>query len=384
MQTNPFPAILLAGPPHSGKSVLSFLLTEQLRQMRVPHYLLRAAPDNEGDWFFTGDLEAVRILRARDKRGFTKAFVAQQRQVIEKRWLPLLVDIGGRPQGEQFDLIRACTHSVLLYPNQDDYTVWRAHLADAGLLPVAELHSQLKAPDRITQDRPVLTGVISGLQREKELRRAAATFGALLDRIAGIFQTDEASLERIHLPLAPWPVLLERDLAREVGIPLAQKIYWKPENLAQLERIVPAGQSYALYGRGPVWLAAMLAVRALPASFAFFDARFGWLETPAVHQRGTKNCLDVTYTQYGNGLWADLRLPKGGVLEPGPLTVTAPPAADGIILSGKLPRWAFAALTRAFAKKQTWIATDDPNSNRAIVVFSRSESLPVSSLLPRA
>jgi len=38
---NPFPAVVIGGPPHSGKSVLTYLLTRQLRALRVEHYVLR-------------------------------------------------------------------------------------------------------------------------------------------------------------------------------------------------------------------------------------------------------------------------------------------------------------------------------------------------------
>lgn len=383
MSTNPFPAILLAGPPHSGKSVLSFLLTDHLRKMRVPHYLLRAAPDYEGDWYLEENLDTVHLLRLRNKRGFTPQFVAQQLNIIQNRWLPLLVDIGGKPQGDQFDIIRACTHSILLYRDQEDYTAWRRHLDGSGLLPVAELRSQQDAADQMTSPHPLLTGVITGLDRTLSQRRAGTTFGALLDRVAGIFKTDEPTVENLHLAHAPLAPLLERDLARELSIPVEKNIYWEPQHLTQLQQNISASQPYALYGRGPVWLAAMLATHALPAPYAFFDARFGWLETPPVRQRGSKNQLDVTYHPYNGCLWAEIRLPTSNVLEPGPISFRAPPVLEGVVLSGKLPRWAFAALARAFAKKANWVAVDEPKKERAVVVFSRIDELPLGSLLPR-
>jgi thymidylate kinase len=43
--TNLLPAILIAAPHHSGKSVLAYLLSQHLRDAHVPHILLRAAPD---------------------------------------------------------------------------------------------------------------------------------------------------------------------------------------------------------------------------------------------------------------------------------------------------------------------------------------------------
>ncbi len=382
MQTNPFPAILLAGPPHSGKSVLSYLLTEHLRQMHVPHYLLRAVPDGEGDWFLTGQSESVRLLRMRNKRGFSSTFVVHMRRAIESRPVPLLVDIGGKPQGDQFDLIAACTHSILLYHEQDDRAEWRGHLARAGLQPLAELRTELNATDHLLESRPVLEGVISGLQRETQQRHVGATFGALLDRVEGVFHFEEAELERIHLPEAPLPVLVERKLAAKVGLPTENKVFWYPENLSQLASQVTAGQPHALYGRGPVWLAAMLAAHALPADFALFDIRYGWLDVPPVETGGNPN-LDVNYSSGPKGHWATFSLPAQAVLEPGPLSIAVPPSKDGLVVSGELPRWAFAALARFFAGSQPWVAVDDPAKERAVVVFSRTALQPIGSRLPR-
>ena len=71
-----FPAVLVAGMPHCGKSVLAYMLSQHLRRMGIAHYLLRAAPDGEGDWFLEGDPAWVRTLRKRAKGPFTAAFVA--------------------------------------------------------------------------------------------------------------------------------------------------------------------------------------------------------------------------------------------------------------------------------------------------------------------
>src|SRR5579859_3874884 len=56
------PAILVGGPPHAGKSVLTYNLTQELRHRDIPHYVFRANPDMEGDWFLQEDQDNVRQL----------------------------------------------------------------------------------------------------------------------------------------------------------------------------------------------------------------------------------------------------------------------------------------------------------------------------------
>ena len=55
----------------------------------------------------------------------------------------------------------------------------------------------------------------------------------------------------------------------------------------------------------------------------------------------------------------------------------------GLVLSGKLPRWAFAALARHFAPRCPWVAVDDPAHNRLVVVHSQTPSVPLGAALDR-
>lgn len=391
MQTNPFPAILLAGSSNSGKSVLSFLLTAHLRKMHISHYLLRTMPADENNWYLESDDQSlVRTLRSEHKRGYSAKFIMQMLRVIEQRRVPLLVDIGGEPQDDQFGLIEACSHSVLLYDDEAICAKWQAMLAHAGLQPVAELLSRQVADDQILEQRPVLTGFISGLECDPAQRKMGTTFEALLSRVAGICNYEEAYLERLHLADAPYPPLVERELARNLGMPVAEKLFWHPEVLPMLTKLVGAGDIAALYGHGPVWLAAMLAAQTLPAPLSIFDVRFGWVTVPQV-RHGPQGGLSVSYAPAAvdGALWACIKLSKEGMLEKGGFSIATPPNHDGLILSGKLPRWTFAALTRFFVKNHAshknshtqWIAIHDPDYHHAVVVFSRCKSMPLGTVL---
>ncbi len=371
MRTNLLPAILIAGPSHSGKSVLSFLLTWKLREMGIAHYLLRAAPDGEGDWYHLGKSGLVRALRQEHKGEYSPEFVTNIRNIIDNRLLPLLVDVGGRPQGEQFGILKDCTHSILLYCNEDQQVEWDSYLADMDLLPVAGLRSDLEGEEIISEAHPVLQGIISGLDRHNW--KTGVTFGALLDRVAGICHYDEAQLEQIHTQKAPYPVLSERQMAETLElVQPGKRLFWEPGHLPRIQQIISVEGPRAVYGRGPVWLAGMLAAHHAPVPLAFFDARYGWLITPEVTFEKPENVnVQIRYNESFTAYWLEFTL--GDVeVEPGEICLpTLPIEKDrGLILSGGLPRWYFAALTRALMPQCAWIAIDDPASNRTIRVYN--------------
>jgi len=383
IRTNLFPAILLAGPPHSGKSVLSYMLTQRLRDQRMAHYLLRAVPDGEGDWFMEGDPGLVRELRLNNKSEYSSSFVAHMQRVIQSRAVPLLVDVGGCPRGDQFNILSACTHSILLYRTDEEYSRWRHILDPMDLLPVAELRSTQVEPERITQKTPVLQGVISGLEREKDRRKKGNVFSALTEYIAGIFHYDEAFLEHLHSQQSPMPLISERNLAQQLQIePEGGKIIWKPEDLERLQKLLPIGKECALYGRGPVWLAAFLAAYTSPAAMAIFDVRYGWVNVPEV-EFGTQTNLKAEISQWGPQ-GECLSITTSQALEPDTLVIPPVNEGGGLAISGKLPRWAFAALARHIAPLRSWIGIDDSRCSRVIIIHSNTPSVAIGDVIPKS
>jgi CRISPR-associated protein Csx3 len=395
MNTNLFPAILLAGSPNCGKSVLAFLLTHHLRQLGIAHYLLRSAPDGEGDWYLAGQPDVVKTLRAVHKRSYSSQFIAHMHNAIMARPLPLLVDIGGRPQGDQVNLIKACTHSILLYRSEDERLKWRTMLNEARLTPIAELRSTLNEQEIAAERQPYLRGAISGLQRDPEMRKTGLVFGILLELVAGICSYDTASLEQIHLKHAPFTVVNERELAKSLSIPMeGEKTIWSPGHLARLSSLIPVSKSLAIYGRGPVWLASALAALTLPESFVIFDARYGWLPPPPLRflesaslLANTEGAADVKINVLpfqDQDAWVEIEIP-GGTLEPYEISLSLEPpqTQGGLVLSGKIPRWLFAAIVHRLAPKHAWLAVDDPRLSQAIIVHSNTPSHRVGDTLPR-
>ena len=217
---SPFPAVLIGGPPHSGKSVLVYSLSRALRQANVPHYVLRACPDGEGDWSNQADQSLARTIRIKGK--FNDAYVARIARYLANRHLPLLVDVGGRPTEAQQALFGLCTHAILLAAANDpaayarEMAEWQKMLLRQQVTPLAYLESLLPGEDRLDEIGPPLTGAVANLQRGETAVGPVIT--ALVNRLSALLAYNEAELARIQL--AHSPVELDLDLPAPWARPL--------------------------------------------------------------------------------------------------------------------------------------------------------------------
>jgi len=209
---NQLPAIAIGGPPHSGKSVLVHSLTQALRRLQIEHYVLRACPDGEGDW--SNEAPAELVEQIRDKGKFTKLFVDRVCRDLARRNLPLLVDVGGRPQPDQEAIFEGCTHAILLVKEdieqeEDGLARWRDLAQKYDLTIIAEYTSTLQDQAEITTEEPILQGKITGLERHTQA--TGPVFDALLQRVCVILEHDESELREKHLKDAPTELTLEVD-----------------------------------------------------------------------------------------------------------------------------------------------------------------------------
>ena len=372
--TNLLPAILVAGPPHSGKSVLAYLLSQRLRKARVPHILLRAAPDGEGDWSYESP-EEVRV-RQRQKGAYTTDLIADLERAIRSRSLPMLVDIGGRPRDAQFRLFDACTHVIHLWREVDDRQEWAAWLEERSLLPIASLHTRLEPPDSLEPDATPQRGVITGLDRAGP--QVGIAFERVFEYVQGICSYAPGELEAEHLRRAPQGVALLTmvQLAETLGLARPeQRLHWEPEHLPRLRELIPPGEPLALYGSGPVWLYAALAAHVAPAPFYLFDARYyGWMAPPPVILDSKQ--ANAEFKLAARPGVSDVRLQfqrrqAHYVLTPLPVHVPSLPPDRRVILDGPMPIWLFAALAQGLCQ-QAALATYEPRTGRIITFWTRS------------
>lgn len=369
--TNLLPAILLAAPPHSGKSVLAYLLSKGLRSAQAPHILLRAAPDGEGDYSYESPEETR--YRLRHKGDFSPELVARMQRAIRQRILPMLVDIGGRPQDDQFEWLAACTHVIQLYREEEDRVRWANWLERQNLITVAELRSQLAGPEQVLETEGVLRGTISGLERSRP--QPGRLFELLLQRVQGICSYPAQALEAEHLRRAPAGATLvtAAQLAAELGIARpGQEIRWEAGHLPRLFELIPPGQPLAVYGRGPVWLYAALAAHAAPASFHLFDARhYGWMAPPDTALHSTQDNEQFSFTANAEEGCTRLQfqlLRQHYALTPELVHVPAMPVEQGVLLDGPMPNWLWAALARSL-RHHPWLAAREPRGEGRVLFW---------------
>lgn len=368
LEFNPLPAVVLGGPPHSGKSVLTFSLTQALRERNVPHYVIRAyPPDYEGDWFLSEPQEQVRPYRVKGAR--STAWLAPLQRDIARRHLPLLVDLGGLPTADQEDLLDVCTHGILLTPDAAARAAWAERLARRGLVLLADLHSELHGETALIASSPLLRGTLAGLERGA--RASGPAFAALVESLEALFRPAAVGLRRRHLAEAQAELAVDiQQLAGELGQDAQQ---WSPAALPDVFDYLPQGRPLALYGRGPNWLYAAIAAHTLPAPFYLFDVRLGWIPAPelAWGEPAADAALTVAVHCTPEVTRLEFHLPDAYLdwEDDGPLRVP-PVTTPGLVLSGKLPMWLWAALARHYTAPE-WVAVVQPSLAEPVVVRGR-------------
>ncbi|WP_052888033.1 CRISPR-associated protein Csx3 [Thermogemmatispora carboxidivorans] len=379
------PAVLIAGTPHSGKSVLAYYLCQALCERKIPHYLLRACPDGEGNWFYSADPERVSAIRQKHEGPWPESFRTRIRADLYHRRLPLLVDIGGKPCESDQVLLKECTHAILL--RRADQPVeaqqWLDFINASQLELLADLSSTLKGESSLSSRGPVLEGTISGLERQKPVS-PGPVLDELIARLSSLFKTPD--LQRIedeyrnNAPVRPI-VDLDKELSRLR--PEAKR--WEPDLLSQLLGSLSPGTPLAVYGRAPNWLYAALAAFAYPAEFYLFDTKLplAWVRPVEVKlaDNGNHPDLCVQVEEYDDFCLLGISLP-GKRLEywqPQPLPLPSIPRGKGLVIDGPLPFWLLTAIIRCYLQYMClfdlpWVApvyVASGEGKKPIIVWSR-------------
>lgn len=377
---NLLPAVLVGGPPHAGKSVLLYRLRHALRERHIEHYLLRACPDGEGNWFHEGNPDHVGTIRVKHSE-WPSQFVERVCQDIKHRCLPFLVDMGGRPKPSQESLLHLCTHCILLLkedsPEENDH--WLHLVEENNLLPVSQLFSKRKGTSIVTSRSPIFEGTLIGLERHSLQADLGSVFEELVDRIAALFTSyDIHNRERTFFQYAPTDIVL--DLNTELLTFTTTSTKWEPAMLPQLLERIPEHVPLSVYGVGPNWLYAALAAHTHKQPFYLFDPKlpFGWIQ-PAQVYFGTEVSPEVRVSTESHEEMTILKItfPQDHLnyFQLDPLAFPLIPPEKGLTIDGRIPYWLLTALVRLYKTAGVyWIAPFYVPANQAVVVYSRGGS----------
>ncbi len=193
---SPCPAILIGGPPNSGKSVFSNALRMALMKALPDRktYLHRASWDGEGNWAYEADTPMVkqfiqhnefRIHENAETAKLIPSYYRHHAKVVENLRLLsdcVLIDVGGMPQTEKQPLIEQCTHYIIISRLPEKIEKWH-EFCGQRLQPLAVVRSVLEPVQTILQQAPFLE-MIAG----PWVNRASASLPTcVLERCAEVY-----------------------------------------------------------------------------------------------------------------------------------------------------------------------------------------------------
>jgi len=185
------PAVLVGGPPESGKSVFCAAADQELsKEIGAGVHLQRAQVDGEGDWYMRmGDRVLAAELRRRAKGSYTERFffyqasaVASARETVQL----VLVDFGGAIKNEDLPLLHRCSHYIIVTREAGLAKEWHEFCRErGGLRCLAEIRSMRGAATRVLQEKPHL--VVEADLGSRENPRAPEPVLDLLRRLCQSF-----------------------------------------------------------------------------------------------------------------------------------------------------------------------------------------------------
>lgn len=172
--TIPGIAILVGGPPNSGKSVFSNALRVALSKKRPDKkvYLHRANWDGEGNHTYeTRNSQLAEQLRKENNRKLHKSlddeslekyFLDRAKETANIRNITdlVLVDVGGVPDPRKAPILEQCSYYIIISKDADQIDVWHS-FCNQPLKPLAVIHSVLDQKLEVLRTRPYLE-VIAG------------------------------------------------------------------------------------------------------------------------------------------------------------------------------------------------------------------------------
>ncbi len=155
------PAVMIVGPPHSGKSLLSHALFQALLPICADVYLQRAHWDGEGNWFLElNNSPQSQTLKQQYRGAETQEFFPWQAAAIlelRRQKSLVLVDVGGIVDPAKQPLLEACSHYLVVSGEPAAVPDWHEFCADRGNLQLLGIvHTYQGKGHHLRQHNPYL------------------------------------------------------------------------------------------------------------------------------------------------------------------------------------------------------------------------------------
>ena len=151
------PALIIVGPPKSGKSVFSYALFTALSGETPDIYLQRARWDGKGNYLLDLSTEAV---NRGDRACLTDHFFPHYSQVIlqlRREMSLVIVDVDGVEEPQKLPILEACSHYLIISSHSQAIDPWHEFCGERGnLKPLCVINSVLTPTEIIHQQKPYL------------------------------------------------------------------------------------------------------------------------------------------------------------------------------------------------------------------------------------
>lgn len=359
--------VIIAGPPHSGKSIAENYLRGLLPvedTMRIA-----AQPDGEGDWtqkLYEQNPELARELRA--KGSFTRENVDKWKSQIrntDSRFA--LIDVGGVVSPENEEICNEANAMIIVSSDETKNAEWVDLANRTGLNILAVLHSTLeprqewfvKTPNKEWENEGLVVGLDRGKFKESQTLRSLASY--MLEKVPERVEQESMEHERIGVEdIAEMIGKKEEEIILPGREPI-KGLNWKPEELKEvyirLQGLSEKGGSFLVDGRAPQWLVVNIVHAMHPNRVALADSKveggavgISGLNTPDGEGSGplpfqkTEGFHGGTLVQYAKGEFI--------IVDNQRMNEVIPPAvAEGkpVFLSGKTANWAVAEIAMSYA-----------------------------------
>ncbi len=359
--------VIIAGPPHSGKSIAENYLRSLLPvedTMRIA-----AQPDGEGDWtqnLYGQNPELAQSLRV--KGAFNDENVQKwQGQIRNTDSRFALIDVGGVVSPANETLCNEANAMIIVSSDDEKIQDWVNLANKTGLHILSVLHSTLepqsewyvKTPGKQWETEGLVVGLDRGKFAESSTLKHLASY--MFERMPEKVEKENAQYEKIGIEdIAQMIGKKEEDIILPGREPM-KGLNWKPQELKdvymKLQELAERGGNFVIDGRAPQYLVVDIVHAMHPNRVALADSKveggsvgISGLNTPTGEGSGP---LPFQKTEdFNGGVLVEYAKKDFIIVDNKKLNEVVPPAvASGkpVFLSGKTSNWAVAEIAMSYA-----------------------------------